>query len=160
MTWCRLGRPGHRAHPASAVGLAGVDEAPESRVAPGLANGGGRGGGGGGPLTPELAGQALLVGVAEAVLDGQPGEVGFHVHVGLLTWDGVDWCDESILCARRGIFCSPANTPGDRCRTVAGRPATRALEAVPAARTSPGHCQTDSREYCRAHLRGHGPFGE
>src|SRR3954453_16724173 len=132
--------PGRSAWPCSpsgsAVGLAGVDEGPEKGVAPGLGN---RGGGGGGLLTPELAGHALAVRFADAVLDGQPGEVGFHgVHIGLLTWDRVDQCDVSILAARRGILCSPANTSGDRSRTVADRPPTNALAAVSA---EPNHAR-------------------
>ena len=30
-----------------------------------------------------------------------------------------DQCEDSILGRRRGIFCSPANTPGNRSRTLA-----------------------------------------
>jgi hypothetical protein len=57
-------------------------------MAPGLPNGGGSGGGLLASLA--LAGQALLVRFADAVLDDQSGEVGFEGgHVGLLMWDRV-----------------------------------------------------------------------
>jgi hypothetical protein len=82
---------------SSAVGLADVDEAPETGAAPDLPDGGcGRGR----LLTSvDLAGQVLLVRFADAVLDDGSGENGFEgVHVGLLVWDRVGFDLMSRSC--------------------------------------------------------------
>ena len=101
----------------SAVVVAEVDEAPESRKAPGLPDGC-RCGGGGLLTSAGLAGLVLLARLAHAVFDECAGDKIFE-HFGLLVWDRIGLFDESILRPRRGIFCSPADTSSDRLTTVA-----------------------------------------
>jgi hypothetical protein len=94
--------------------VADVDEAPESRQAPGLPDGGC---GGGGLLTSAgLAGLVLLAHFPHAVLDDCAGDKVFE-HFGLLVWDRAADLDESILCLNRAFFCPRADTPSDRFPT-------------------------------------------
>jgi hypothetical protein len=73
---------------ASAVGLAEVDETPETRKPPGLGLPD-RACGGGQLSSAGIAGLLLLGHLAHAVLDDRSGEKVFHGHGGLLVWDRV-----------------------------------------------------------------------
>jgi len=101
---------GFGADSASDVGPAKVDEAPETGVVPGFPGGGS---GRGGLLTSlALAGQALVVRFADAVLDGQASEcVGVEgVHVGLLVREQVGLVD-GPSCAGAEDFSVRLPTP-------------------------------------------------